>query len=95
MVSTVLFLYLHRADVRSNDVPCPKRADIRSKHGIILSCDVTAGSGNDWLQEVGEKMEGARYGFVEDHGSDAESPQDLVQRRRREVWRWLCEEMAR
>jgi lipoate-protein ligase A len=66
-------------------------AEIRSKHGLILSCSFTVEDTSDleWLERLGLGLEGQRYGFlhntVVEYGGVG---------RAQEVWQWLREEMA-
>lgn len=65
-------------------------ADIRSKHGVILSCSLTIDdtSDSEWLDSLGRKLEGQRYGFL-----DKVTEFDGCGRTQ-EVQHWLVEEMA-
>lgn len=78
---------------------------IRSKHGIILSSTstlsaaTTASSTNiqATLDELGRRLEGKRYGFVQDAEvlSDLEYRSgDVAQSEAGELWRWLKAEMS-
>ncbi|KAI6034547.1 hypothetical protein BKA83DRAFT_89606 [Pisolithus microcarpus] len=78
---------------------------IRSKHGIILSSTstlaaaTTASSRNiqATLDELGRRLEGKRYGFVQDAEvlSDLEYRSgDVAQSEAGELWRWLKAEMS-
>ncbi|TFY73183.1 hypothetical protein EWM64_g10828 [Hericium alpestre] len=66
-------------------------ADLHSRHGIILSCDLVAADGTMQrdLQTVGAALRGQKYGFVDDkvEGVAATDPA-------REVWSWLQREMS-
>ncbi|KAF8507602.1 hypothetical protein JB92DRAFT_2734866 [Gautieria morchelliformis] len=66
-------------------------ADIRSKHGIILSCGVSSNSIDEtWCKEFGSSLVGAKYASLE--GMERE---DLVENRRErlDILEWLREEM--
>lgn len=65
-------------------------ANIRSKHGVILSCSLTIDdtSDSEWLDSLGRRLEGQRYGFL-----DKETGFDGCGRTQ-EVQQWLVEEMA-
>ncbi|KAI9513240.1 hypothetical protein F5148DRAFT_972105 [Russula earlei] len=64
-------------------------AEIHSKRGVILSCKLTAESISDSesLEKLGGRLEGQRYGFL-----DEMTEYDGCERTR-EVRRWLIEEM--
>ncbi|KAI0355388.1 Lipoyltransferase and lipoate-protein ligase [Trametes cingulata] len=68
-------------------------AILRSKHGIILSCTFTYPEGTDSalrarLEELAHRLEGERYGFVDEGVAELAS-----EGRVGEVWRWLRTEM--
>ena len=63
---------------------------IKSKHGVILSCslsheNVNNLSGDDELFELAKALEGKRYGFVD----DAMVMRKTAGVHTREVWKWL------
>ena len=65
-------------------------ANIRSKHGVILSCSLTIDdtSDSEWLDRLDRRLEGQRYGFLDEvTGLDGCG-------RTQEVLQWLIEEMA-
>jgi len=66
-------------------------AEIRSKHGVILSCTFTVdGTPNlEWLEKLGGKLEGQRYGFLDNNLTEYDGGG-----RTQEVRQWLIEEMA-
>ncbi|KAH9002269.1 Lipoyltransferase and lipoate-protein ligase [Lactarius hatsudake] len=65
-------------------------ARIHSKHGVILSCSLTAEDTSDAtkLEELGRELEGQKYGFL-----DKETTYDDCGRIE-EVRQWLIEEMS-
>ncbi|KAH9961406.1 hypothetical protein BJV74DRAFT_787701 [Russula compacta] len=65
-------------------------AEIRSKHGVILSCSLTAEDSSDlrFLEKLGRRLEGQRYGFL-DEVTRYDDGCEMTQ----EVRRWLIEEM--
>ncbi|KAI0307017.1 hypothetical protein B0F90DRAFT_1931664 [Multifurca ochricompacta] len=65
-------------------------AKIRSKHGVILSCSLTAEDGPDlmMLEKLGRELEGQRYGFL-----DKTTSQDGCGQKQ-QVRQWLIEEMG-
>lgn len=65
-------------------------ANIHSKRGVILSCKFTVDDTSDWelLDELGCRLEGQRYGFLDGAtGSDG-------CRKTEEVRQWLIEKMG-
>ncbi|KAL0950068.1 hypothetical protein HGRIS_010072 [Hohenbuehelia grisea] len=62
-------------------------AELRSKHGLLLSCELQVSQGSptssliELLSDVGSSLKGARYGFLE-----GEPPQDGPAA---EVYAWL------
>ncbi|OBZ70124.1 Lipoate-protein ligase A [Grifola frondosa] len=70
-------------------------AEIHSKHGIILACSLTIPQGADAslgrrLQEFVARLEGQRYGLVDENVLIRESG---VDDQVKEVWEWLKSEM--
>ncbi|KII94603.1 hypothetical protein PLICRDRAFT_33404 [Plicaturopsis crispa FD-325 SS-3] len=67
-------------------------AEIRSKHGIILSCAFKYANGEDatstGLGAVRKALEGQRYGFMQDY---SESGVPVAQEPAKDVWNWLVE----
>ncbi|KAI0068630.1 Lipoyltransferase and lipoate-protein ligase [Artomyces pyxidatus] len=65
-------------------------AEIRSKHGIILSCTLQAGRADLFaLADVASALEGEKYAFVDEGAHyNGEGPA-------RDVWNWLREEMSK
>lgn len=64
-------------------------AHIRSKHGVVLDCSMTATDTSTVSSEVidalCEKLKGQRYGFLHDLGRDAREPGA-------DIWQWLKQE---
>ncbi|KAI0053750.1 Lipoyltransferase and lipoate-protein ligase [Auriscalpium vulgare] len=65
-------------------------AEIRSKHGVILSCTVSTDDDAkaDVVADVGRQIEGARYAFVDD------TEPSVGAEHARDVHRWLVQEMS-
>jgi len=66
------------------------RAEITSKHGIILSCslsheDVDKPLVNDELSELTKALQGKKYGFVDDAAVEGRT----ASLHSADVWRWL------
>ncbi|KAK7060237.1 hypothetical protein VNI00_001002 [Paramarasmius palmivorus] len=58
-------------------------AKIRSKHGVILGCDIT-GVEDQTAHSLQKALEGNRYGFVRDEVSGMSGQEKEV-----ELWKWL------
>ncbi|KAG6335498.1 hypothetical protein ID866_3587 [Astraeus odoratus] len=80
-------------------------ATIRSKHGVILSCDLMLSPSSasvsvniqPALDELGQRLEGRRYGFIQDMDIFSGSEDTLREMADSEVgavWRWLKVEMS-
>ncbi|KAL7282633.1 LOW QUALITY PROTEIN: hypothetical protein ACG7TL_004105 [Trametes sanguinea] len=70
-------------------------AELRSKHGIILSCTFTHSEHSDsslltGLEKLAQGLEGERYGFVDESVAVFASS---IDERIGEVWQWLRTEM--
>ncbi|OSD04531.1 Lipoyltransferase and lipoate-protein ligase [Trametes coccinea BRFM310] len=70
-------------------------AELRSKHGIILSCTFTHSGNSDsslltGLEKLAQGLEGERYGFVDESVAEFASS---IDERIGEVWQWLRTEM--
>ncbi|KAI0638498.1 Lipoyltransferase and lipoate-protein ligase [Trametes polyzona] len=80
--------------IKKNFTWGPLEAELRSKHGIILSCTFTHPEGEEstlWqgLEALARRLEGERYGSVNDTvASLAESDGRVA-----DVWTWLRSEM--
>lgn len=67
-------------------------ANIRSKHGVILSCSLeyeSSAEPKDALDCLAKNLEGQRYGFVEDSLSEGSNADERVG----QVWNWLRAEI--
>jgi len=72
------------------------KADIKAKHGVILSCNIETSASHAVLDpaelaELDSRMAGQRYGTVESVVEETSEEE----RRLAGVWTWLCEEMRR
>ncbi|KAI6166201.1 hypothetical protein EDD17DRAFT_1785809 [Pisolithus thermaeus] len=90
------FEYVLKKRFGWGDVTCT----IRSKHGIILSSTSTLSASSTNIQatldELGRRLEGRRYGFVQDVEVLSELEYrsgEVVQSEVGELWRWLKAEM--
>lgn len=74
----------------SNTLTASQTAKIHSKHGVILSCSISAEDVSDAikLEELGRELAGQKYGFL-----DKEMTYEGCARIQ-EVRRWLMEEMS-
>jgi len=76
--------------------PFSQEATIRSKHGVILTCDI--GDPHDpyhapmyqWLQAT---LKDQRFGFLPQPDGQLMSDDPVIQSRAGKVWAWLCEKM--
>ena len=73
----------------NNRLTASQAAKIHSKHGIIVSCSLTADDMSDAmeLEKLGRELEGQKYGFLDKatHGDCG---------RVQEVRQWLMEAMS-
>ncbi len=74
----------------TNRLMASQTAKIHSKHGVILSCSLTAEDMSDAmkLEKLDRELEGQKYGFL-----DKETTYDGCGRIQ-EVRQWLIEEMS-
>ena len=74
----------------SNRLTASQAAKIHSKHGVILSCSITAEDAPHAikLEELGRELAGQKYGFL-----DKQTSYDGCARVQ-EVRRWLMEETS-
>lgn len=78
-----------------------QKAEITSKHGVILSCKVDCRSmGSETLARINEQMQGLRYGFIKEF---EENDEDLRSEdgsrisdplRTQGIWNWIREETS-
>ncbi|KAF8524639.1 hypothetical protein BU17DRAFT_74741 [Hysterangium stoloniferum] len=67
-------------------------ADIASKHGIILSLRLSVSDANEWCEQFGNAMIGAKYALLDGLG-DTIDGNDGNSQRRKDILEWLREEM--
>lgn len=64
--------------------------NIHSKHGVILDCTIDCPNSNEavrtQLKDLGSRLAGQKYAFVEESVLDLSSIDDAVIR---DVWAWL------
>lgn len=74
----------------NNRLTALQTAKIHSKHGIILSCSITAEDVSDamMLDELGRELAGQKYGFLNEEATYGGCT------RIQEVRRWLMEETS-
>ena len=70
-------------------------AEIQSKHGIVLSCEVECpGMEKGLLDSLDEMLRGKKYGFLEDFNALDWQVSDERLLRLRVLWDWLKEETS-
>lgn len=88
--------YVVILDLCDVELTSVQEATIRSKHGIILSCEI--GDSRDarhapvyeWIRKA---LKDQRYGFLPPLNIRLVSEDPVIQSGVREVWAWLCEKM--
>ncbi|KAH8118734.1 Lipoyltransferase and lipoate-protein ligase [Phellopilus nigrolimitatus] len=72
------------------------RAEITSKHGVILSCKIECpGIDSDVLEKLGQRIQGLKYGFITEFGEGDWQESEGGPLRVREIWNWVREETSK